>query len=155
MSQLTTIKEIGQLKGHLGEPLGPSDWITITQEMINQFADVTGDRQWIHVDADRAKEESPFGQTVAHGYLTLSLIPLLLPKILDVQNASAVINYGIDKLRLPTPVPAEGRVRLKSEIKNVRDLQGGGARVTIAFEFELDGGVKSPCMGDVVYVYFP
>lgn len=155
MSPLTKINEIAQLKDHLGEPLGPSDWIQISQETINQFAEVTGDHQWIHTDVDRAKEESPFGQTVAHGYLTLSLLPVLLPRILEVGDASAVINYGIDKLRLPAPVPAESRIRLKAELKNVRDLHGGGARTTITFEFEMEGGTKSPCTGDVVYVYFP
>ena len=155
MSNLTSIKDIGSLKDHLGEPLGPSNWVTITQEMINQFADVTGDHQWIHTDVDRAKKESPFGQTVAHGYLTVSLVPVLLPQILEIGGSAAVINYGIDKLRLPAPVPAEARIRLKAELKNVRDLQGGGARVSIGFQFEVEGGGKPACTGDVVYVYFP
>ena len=151
--------EIGGLPALVNFTFSVKDWLKyktlITQEMINQFADVTGDHQWIHIDVDRAKKESPFGQTVAHGYPTVSLVPVLLPQILEIGGSAAVINYGIDKLRLPAPVPAEARIRLKAELKNVRDLQGGGARVSISFQFEVEGGGKPACTGDVVYVYFP
>ena len=122
MSNLTSIKDIGSLKDHLGEPLGPSNWVTITQEMINQFADVTGDHQWIHLDAERAKRESPFGTTVAHGFLTLSLLPKLSaqdepPYV--VVGFGNVTNYGSDKLRFLTPVPAGAKVHAHSRLVSV------------------------------------
>jgi len=155
MTRPLVISELSELESHVGIPLGTSDWVTITQEQINAFADATGDHQWIHVDCERAKAESPFKRTVAHGYLTVALIPTLLPQLLVVEKTSMVVNYGIEKLRLPSPVPAGGRVRMSAEIKKVRKIPGGGARVSIAISIEVEGSAKPACSADVIYAYFP
>jgi acyl dehydratase len=155
MSGPVVISELSELESHVGVPLGTTGWVTITQEQINAFADATGDHQWIHVDCERAKAESPFKQTVAHGYLTIALIPTLLPQLLLVEKVSMVVNYGIEKLRLPSPVPAGGRVRMSAEIKNVRRIPGGGARVSIGITIEVEGGSKPACFADAIYAYFP
>lgn len=149
------IPDIASLKNYIGKPLGQSDWIIVTQEQIQHFAEATGDHQWIHVDVERAKTDSPFGGTIAHGYLTLSLTPTLLPQIVRVENASRTINYGIDKLRLPVPVPAGARVRLSAEIKHVRNVPGGAARVTFAVKIHLENTTRPCCTTDAIYVYFP
>ncbi len=149
------IPDIPSLKSYVGKPLGTSDWFTVSQEQIQHFASATGDHQWIHVDVERSQKDSPFGGTIAHGYLTMSLIPTLLPQIVRVGNSSRTINYGIDKLRLPVPVPAGSRVRLSAEIKHVRKVMGGAARVTFAVKLHLENTVRPCCTADVVYVYFP
>ena len=155
MATRTTIPDIPSLASFIGKPLGESDWYTITQEQIGEFARATGDHQWIHVDVDRAKKESPFGGTIAHGYLTMAMAPALLPQILRVNGSSRTINYGIDKMRLPRPVPAGARIRLTAEIKHVRSVPGGAARVTISLVFHVEGMKKPCCTGDAIYVYFP
>ena len=151
----TIVPEISGLKRRIGTDLGTSDWIEVTQARINAFAEATGDHQWIHVDVDRAKSDSPFKGPIAHGYLTIALVPALLPRLLHVGGVSQIVNYGIDKLRLPAPVPAGSRVRLSASIKNVRDLPAGGARVTFGLSFEVEGGTKPACVAEAVYVYFP
>ncbi len=127
----------------------------ITQKRIDAFADATGDYQWIHVDAERAAHESPFKHTIAHGYLTMSLASAMLPSLIQVEKVGSVVNYGIDKMRLPAPVPAGGRVRLSAEIKNVREMPSGAARVNIALRFEVEGGSKPACTANAIFVYFP
>jgi len=143
------------LKQWIGKSLGVTEWLTITQEQIQAFADATGDRQWIHVDVERARSESPFRGTIAHGYLTLALAPRLLPQLVDVQGTRLVVNYGIEKLRLPAPVPAGARIRMGAEVKAVRDIPGGAARVTLGIQFEIEGQRKSACTADLIYVYVP
>jgi acyl dehydratase len=155
MTNPVSINGIPELKNHLGVSLGPGAWFTVDQNRIDRFADATGDRQWIHTDPERARQDSPFGQTVAHGYLTLALLPVLLPDLLDIQNVSMVINYGIERLRFPSPVPAGSRLRLHAKIKNFRELASGAARVAVGFQFELENGTKPACTGEVVYVYYP
>ncbi len=155
MTLPTVISHISALKTYVGKPLGTTDWHTVTQEQIDAFARATGDEQWLHVDVERAERESPFGGTIAHGYLTISLAPVLLPQLIQVENAARTVNFGIEKMRLPAPVPAGGRIRLSAEIKHVRDITGGGARVTIALSFAVEGGRKPCCTADVIYVYFP
>jgi len=155
MAGPTIIPDIPSIKKYVDQPLGETEWVTIDQQKIDQFAEATGDHQWIHVDVERARRESPFETTIAHGYLTLALAPVLLSQLLVVANTSNIVNYGIDKLRLHTPVRAGGRVRLKAEIKGVRDLPKGGARVVIALTFEVEGAAKAALTGRVVYVYFP
>lgn len=151
----TRIGTIPEIKNHIGIPLGHSNWVLIDQAMIDSFAAATGDRQWIHINPDRARDESPFGQTVAHGYLTLALLPSLITQILHVENCSMVVNYGIDRVRLPSPVLSGSRIRLAAEFKTVRELQNGAARAVINFRFEIEKGTKPACTGDVVYVYYP
>ena len=151
----TIVPEISGLKQRIGTDLGTSDWIEVTQARINAFAEATGDHQWIHVDVDRARSDSPFKGPIAHGYLTIALAPALLPRLLQVGGVSQIVNYGIDKLRLPSPVPAGARVRLSAEIKKVRGMPNGAARTTIGLSFEVEGAAKPACTADVVYVYFP
>src|SRR5258706_14812888 len=103
----------------VGKELGPSEWMTVDQAMIDKFAEATGDHQWIHVDVERAKREMPGGKTIAHGYLTLSLLPRMMPELLKVTKRSRGVNYGSNKIRFVSPVPAGARVRLRSTIKNV------------------------------------
>ena len=151
----TRIPGIPDLKSFIGKPLGSTDWVEVTQEQIDRFAEATGDHQWIHVDVERAAADSPFGQTIAHGYLTLALAPALLPSLLQIENTSMAINHGIDRMRLPAPVRSGSRLRMKGEIKNVRLLQSGAARVTISLVFEVEGQAKPACTADAIYVYFP
>lgn len=155
MTLPTIIPDIATLKTYVGKPLGTTDWHAVTQEQIDDFARATGDHQWIHVDVERAERESPFGGPIAHGYLTIALVPVLLPQLLRVESAARTVNFGIDKMRLPAPMPAGGRVRLSAEIKHVRGIAGGAARVTISLRFEVEGGRKPCCVADVIYIYFP
>ena len=155
MTGPTIVPDIPSIKDHVDKPLGTTDWVTLPQEQINAFADATGDNQWIHLDVERAARESPFGGTIAHGYLTLALAPRLLSQLLQVENTSRIVNYGIDKMRLPAAVPAGARIRLSAEIKGVRDLPGGGARVVIALQVEVEGTRKPALTARSVYVYFP
>ncbi len=155
MADPVVIPSISALKSFIGQRLGPTEWTAIGQEQIDAFARATGDHQWIHVDTERAQRASPFGGTIAHGYLTLSLIPALLPKLVDVQNVKMAVNAGLEKMRLPAPVPAGARVRMSAEFKHVREMPGGRARATIAVSFEVEGGNKPACIADVVYLYFP
>ncbi|MCP4035493.1 MAG: MaoC family dehydratase [bacterium] len=155
MSKPLEIPDIASIEAFVAKPLGPSDWFTVTQEQIDDFARATGDHQWIHTDVERAKHESPFGTTIAHGYLTIALAPALLPQLVRVGRASRTINYGADKIRLPVPVPAGARVRLSGAIKHVRSVPGGAARVTIGLVFHVEGNKRPCCTADAIYVYFP
>lgn len=155
MADVLVIPGIAEFKNFVGVPFGPSDWIDVTQERIDRFAEATGDHQWIHVDPERARRDSPFDGTIAHGYLTLALAPALLPQIIRIDGLGMAVNYGIEKMRLPKPVPAGGRLRLAGEIKHVRSVPGGAARVTFALKFQLEGATRSACTADAVYVYFP
>jgi acyl dehydratase len=149
------IPTLAEVKQHVGKSLGPTEWIPITQERINGFAEVTGDHQWIHVDVERASRESPWKTTIAHGYLTLSMVPDLLARILAIGGWKSAVNTGLDKLRLTAPVPSGSRVRMKAEIKDARDVPRGGLRVTFAIRFDVEGSTKPALLGNVNYVYFP
>ena len=151
----TVVPSIGALKSLVGQKLGVSDWVTVSQEQINSFAEATGDHQWIHVDVERAKRESPFKQPIAHGYLTISLAPVLLPQVVRVEGVKMAVNYGLESMRLPAPVPSGARVRMSAELKDVREMPGGGARATWGLTFEVEGGTKPVCVADAIYVYLP
>jgi len=155
VSEPSVIPGVSALKEWVGRKLGPSDWVMVEQSRIDAFAEATGDHQWIHVDVERARRESPFGGPIAHGYLTLSLAPALLPQIVRVDGVRMGVNYGVEKMRLPAPVPSGARVRLSGEIKDVREMPGGGARVTFGMTFEVEGGGKPACVADAIYVYYP
>jgi acyl dehydratase len=155
MTEPLVIPGVPALKSFVGRRLGPSEWVTVGQEQIDAFARATGDHQWIHVDAERARRESPFGGPIAHGYLTIALAPVLLPKLVEVKGLRMAVNYGLDKMRLPAPVPAGARVRLSAELKNVRELPSGAAHTTIHLVFEVEGGDKPVCTADAIYLYFP
>jgi acyl dehydratase len=136
-------------KSLVGKELGPSDWVEITQDMVDLFADATGDHQWIHVDVERAKAESPFGGPVAHGYLTLSLWPRLAPQLMNVTGFSMAINYGTAKVRFPAPVPVGSRVRATAVVDSVDDVAGGIQMLT-RVTFEVEGGTKPACVAVIV-----
>jgi acyl dehydratase len=140
------------LQGMVGEPLGPSDWIEITQERVDLFADATGDHQWIHVDPARARS-SPFGGTIAHGFLTLSLIPSFLPELLDVRGFSAALNYGCNRVRFPAPVPVGSRLRCAMEIDEVEKVPGG-AQITATLTLEVEGASKPSCVATTVIRFY-
>ncbi len=148
----TTVQGIDGLKELVGQHLGYSDYIEVTQDQVNLFADATGDQQWIHVDPERAKA-GPFGGPIAHGYLTLSLAPSLLPQILVVTGISMGVNYGCEKVRFPSPVPVGSKLRAGAELKAVDDV-AGGAQVTMDVTFEVEGAPKPSCVATVVYRYY-
>ena len=149
------IPDVASLQLFEGRDLGTSDWQTIDQAQIDAFAAATGDHQWIHVDPERAERESPFGKTIAHGYLTVALAPALLPELIQVTECSQNVNYGIEKLRLRKPVPSGSRIRLGANLKGVRNVKGGAARVCLSVVFELEGEQRPVCSGELIYVYFP
>jgi acyl dehydratase len=148
----TTVNGIDELKALQGQHLGHSDYVQITQEQVNQFAEATGDHQWIHTDPERAKA-GPFGGPIAHGYLTLSLAPALLPQILQVGGISMGVNYGCGKVRFPSPVPVGSKVRAGAELVSVEDV-AGGAQVTMRVTFEVEGAPKPSCVAEVIYRYY-
>ena len=147
-----TIEGIDGLKELVGEHLGYSPYVEITQEQVNTFADATGDHQWIHVDVERA-EAGPFGGPIAHGYLTLSLGPYLAPQIFAVSGISMGVNYGAGKIRFPSPVPVGSKLRLGAKLLAVDDVTGG-AQVTMEFVFEVEGAEKPSCVAEVIYRYY-
>jgi acyl dehydratase len=151
----TVVPSIGSLKSFVGQKLGTSDWTTVSQQQIQAFAEATGDHQWIHVDVERARRESPFKQPIAHGYLTIALAPVLLPQVVRVEGVRMGVNYGLESMRLPAPVPSGARVRMSAELKDVREMPGGGARATWGLTFEVEGGGKPVCVADAIYVYLP
>jgi acyl dehydratase len=132
--------------------LGTSEWVKIEQQAIDQFAEATGDHQWIHVDPEKAAA-GPFGQTVAHGYLSLSLIPALLQQVLRVKDARMGVNYGIEKLRFTAPVPSGSEVRLKATLKST-ERRGEGVLFNLGVEIEIQGQDKPALVGEVVYLTF-
>ena len=143
-----------ELAGAVGRHLGYSEWLEITQDRINLFADATGDHQWIHVDPARAKQ-GPFGATIAHGYLTLSLVSFFLPQIMQVQNISMGINYGVDKVRFPAPVPVGSRVRGGGELVKVEEVKGGAVQATVRVTVEIERGDRPACVVDTISRWVP
>jgi acyl dehydratase len=137
----TTVDGIEGVRGLVGRGLGTSDWLEITQEMVDRFADATGDHQWIHVDVERATAESPFGGPVAHGYLTLSLLPMLLPQIVEITGFRLTVNYGTEKVRFPAPVPVGSRVRATAVCDSVTPVEGG-VQMLVTVTVEVEGGSK-------------
>jgi acyl dehydratase len=149
------LPNIGALRDWVGKKLGNSDWLEITQRRIDLFAEATGDHQWIHVDPERARRESPFGTTIAHGHLTLSLSPVLLRQILEVEGVRMIVNPGVEHIRLRSPVRCGDKIRLHATLKDARDVPGGGMRATISVSFEIEGQKKPAAFGDALIVYFP
>jgi acyl dehydratase len=137
----TTVDGIEGAQSLVGQHLGYSDWVTVTQEQVNLFADATGDHQWIHVDPERAAKESPFGGPIAHGYLTLSLLPLLVPQIVEITGFRLSVNYGTDKVRFPSPVPVGSRLRAGATLDSAAPIDGGIA-MAVTVTVEVEGGSK-------------
>ena len=144
------VQGIDGLKGLIGQQIGPSAWREVTQEMIDRFAELSGDDQWIHVDVERAKTESPFGTTVAHGNLTLSMIDGFRRDLIASTGFKLGVNYGWNKVRFPAPVPAGARVRATAEVVEVEDVGGGWWQVVTRFTVEVEGSEKPACVGDSV-----
>lgn len=142
---VTTFHGIDEVRAAVGRHLGYSDWVTVTQEQVDTFADATGDHQWIHVDPERARAESPFGGPIAHGYLTLSLTNLFLPQVVDVQGVSLGVNRGTGKVRFPAPVPVGSRLRAGVELTEVQDV-AGGIDTTMVITVEREGSDKPVCV---------
>jgi acyl dehydratase len=147
---LVTANGIEELQALVGQTIGPGDWRTVTQEDINAFAELSGDDQWIHVDVERAQRESPFGTTVAHGNLTLSLIDGFRLQLIGTSGVKLGVNYGWNKVRFPAPVPAGARVRASAEIVEVDELGGGWWQIVTRFTIEVEGSEKPACVADSV-----
>ena len=155
MSVPNVIPGLAAIVDWVGVDLGVSDWVPVSQERINTFADATDDQQWIHTDVERARRESPWKETVAHGYLTLALAPALLRTILAIEGSNTVINAGIEKMRFSSPVLAGSRVRLGAKVHHARPLPGGGVRVVFRLKIEVEGSAKPACTADAVFLYYP
>ena len=147
---LVTTNGIEDVKGLIGQEIGPSEWRTVTQEDIDRFAELSGDDQWIHVDVERAKTESPFGTTVAHGNLTLSMIDGFRKELIRSEGFALGVNYGWNKVRFPAPVPAGSRLRARAEVVSVDDVGGGWFQVATRFTVEIEGNEKPACVGESV-----
>lgn len=141
---------LDDFKAAAGEELGTSDWLTVNQEQINLFADATGDHQWIHIDPEKAAQ-GPFGTTIAHGYLTLSLLPVFASEIYQVNGLAMGVNYGANKVRFPNPVPVDSRLRATATLKETADI-AIGTQAVINFVVEREGGDKPVLIAEVVYV---
>jgi acyl dehydratase len=147
------IENLAALKALVGEHIGYSEYLEIDQARVQLFADATGDQQWIHTDPERAKAQSPFGGPIAHGYLTLSLGPALLPQIFSVGGIAMGVNYGANKVRFVSPVPVGAKLRAGVKVMSVDDTPGG-VRVTLETTFECEGASKPSCIAEVIFQYF-
>ncbi len=146
----TTVNGIEELKGIVGQTIGPSEWREVTQELIDQFAEVSGDDQWIHVDTERAKTDSPFGTTVAHGNLTLSMIDGFRSGLMESSGFKMGVNYGWNKVRFPAPVPSGSRIRASIETLSVDELEGGWYQIAQRWTVEVEGNEKPACVAESV-----
>ena len=143
------IASLAELKALVGQEVAVSDWVVISQERVNQFAEATGDYQWIHLDVERCKRESPFGGPIAHGYLTLSLLPMLMQNSVRMTDVRMGVNYGLNKVRFPAPVPVGSKVRSRTTVLSVEDIEGG-AQVTWLVTVEREGGDKPVCVAESI-----
>ena len=147
------IKSFEEFDSHEGQQLGISDWLQVDQDRINQFADATLDHQWIHVDVERAKRESPYKSTIAHGYLTLSLLPHLWGQIIEVNHLKMMVNYGMDKMRFGVPVITGSRIRLNAKLDKIENLRGI-CKAYIGFKIEIEGQRKPALQGEAQFLYY-
>ncbi|MFR9800268.1 MaoC family dehydratase [Streptomyces sp. MS06] len=152
MAEPRTFTSVAELKAAVGEQLGHTDWLEIDQKRIDLFAEATGDHQWIHVDPEKAAA-GPFGTTIAHGYLTLSLLPLFGPQLIAVEGVRMGVNYGTNKVRFPSPVPVGSRLRATGTITSVDDV-AGGVQLAVAYTVEREGGDKPVCVAEAVARYY-
>lgn len=149
-------RRIGSIEDFLnlsGELLGMSEWICVSQDVINTFADATFDHQWIHIDAERAKAESPYQTTIAHGYLTLSLIPHFIDEIIEVDNLKQLVNYSVDKMVFHSAVPVDSKLRMKATLKSAKDL-GNICKASIQCVFEVEGKDEPVLEGTIIFLYY-
>jgi acyl dehydratase len=146
----TTTTSLAELPALKGQELGTSDWVEVTQDRVDTFADATDDHQWIHVDPERATRESPFGGPIGHGYLTLSLLIPLWSEVLTVTDTAMAVNYGLNKVRFPAPVPVGSKLRLTATLTDVEEVKGG-LQLTVAAVIEREGGDKPVCIAEPVF----
>ncbi|MBC8241047.1 MAG: MaoC family dehydratase [Alphaproteobacteria bacterium] len=151
---MLTVETPNDLKQHIGEEMGVSEWVTVDQEMINKFAEATGDHQWIHVDVERARRELPIGSTIAHGYLTLSLVSNLSTQNLLIKKKRRGLNYGSNKVRFTGMVPAGSRVRLRSTLKAVEDVKDNGVRVISEVSMEREGEDRPVMVAETISIAY-
>ena len=147
------INSYEEFAAHLGEEIGTSEWLTVDQDRINQFADATLDHQWIHVDVERAKTESPYKSTIVHGYLTLSLLPYFWNQIIKVNNLKMLVNYGMDKMRFGQAVPVGSRLRMVTKLHEIANLRGI-CKASFAFKIEIEGQRKPALEGIATFLYY-
>ena len=150
---MRTFTSLDDVAASVGEELGSSDWLTIDQERVDRFAEATGDHQWIHVDVERAKT-GPFGGTIAHGYLTLSLVPMLGAQVFALETPGAKLNYGVNKVRFPAPVPVGSRIRAHAKVAGVADLPAG-KQLTLGWTIEIEDHPKPGCVAETVVLLLP
>ena len=149
MAEQLCLDSTAAVLASVGQALGPTEWITVTQERINTFADATGDHQWIHVDPERA-QAGPFGACVAHGYLTLSLANLFLPQLVRYERLKMGVNYGCDKVRFPAPVKVGAHIRGRGEVVAAEPVKGDGVQITVRISVEIEGADKPGCVVDTI-----
>jgi len=147
---MKSFEHLTDLQPLVGQELGVSEWVSVEQKRIDQFADATGDHQWIHIDAERAKNESPYGTTIAHGFLTLSMIPTLTKENYRVENAKMAINYGSNKVRFIAAVPSGGRIRARSELIDAAKVDDNTVNLTVKNTIELDGSTKPAAIAETI-----
>jgi acyl dehydratase len=152
--RMLEVERAADLKAYEGKEIGVSDWYTVTQEQIDKFADATGDHQWIHVDVERARREMPGGKTIAHGWLTLSLVPRLASTLYRVKKRSRGINYGANRVRFTGTVPAGSRIRLRLAIKSVEPVDGGGIRIISDGTMEIEGGTRPVLVAETIGISY-
>ena len=151
---MLVVPKPADLPQHVGAVLGETEWLEISQERINTFADATGDHQWIHVDVEKAKD-GPFGAPIAHGYLTASLANLFLPQLLEVQNTSMGVNYGCDKIRFPSPVPVGSKIRGTGTVTSVEETKDGGFQVKVTITIQIEGNDRPACIIETISRFYP
>jgi acyl dehydratase len=151
---MPVFKDFNELKAAVGTDVGVSDWVEVSQERIRQFAEATGDNQWIHVDVERAERESPVGTTIAHGLLTLSFAPLFIRSVVRVDGLKNTLNYGANRVRYVTPVPAGSRLRGRVKVVAADDTPSGGLRVTYGLTIEVEGSERPACVAEVIGVHY-
>jgi acyl dehydratase len=152
--RMIEVERPADLRQYVGKEIGVSDWFTVDQAIIDKFAEATGDHQWIHVDVERARREMPDGKTIAHGYLTLSLVPRLAQTIYRVKQRSRGLNYGSNRIRFTGQVPAGSRIRLRQKIKSVEPVEGGGVRITSESSVEVEGAERPALVAETISMQF-
>lgn len=146
---MRTIASVEELRSLVGQEVAVTDWFPVTQERVNLFADATGDHQWIHLDVERSKKESPYGTTIAHGFLTLSMLPLIMQSAISMPGSKLSVNYGLNKVRFPAPVPVGSKLRGRMSLKEIEDIEGG-VQVTWTVTIEREGGDKPVCVAESI-----
>lgn len=148
------IKQLADLQNFIGKEIGPSEWLEVTQEMVNSFAVATHDHQWIHTDVERAKKESPFGGPIAHGFLSLSLISYFVGELIQVESAKMGVNYGLNKVRFTSHVPSGSRVRMVATLSKIEPYGENGAKMFVNGVMELEGSKKPVCIAEFIALTF-